>query len=59
MEDDIDYDLVSQALIYLEESGWSELIDERWKNDVIDNIREKFPNIDKNTLNCVLDTVIY
>ena len=59
MEDDIDYDLVSQALIYLEECGWSELIDERWKNDVIDNIREKFPDIDESTLNCVLDTVIY
>ena len=54
----IDKDLVSKVLFHLEESGWSELICSRWKNDVINNIKEKFPNINETTLNYVLKIVL-
>lgn len=54
----IDKKLISKVLSHLEESGWSELICSRWKNDVINNIREKFPNIDDMTLNYVLKIVL-
>lgn len=51
--------LVREALLYLSEIGWSDLIDERWKEDVQKEIKTKFTNIDTDTLNSILETVIY
>ena len=55
----IDKHLVSKALQYLEEQGWSDLIDERWKDDVIKEITNNFPDINEETLNAILNVVIW
>lgn len=55
----INYKLVKEILLYLEKEGWSELIDERWSSEVINEITKKFPRIDENTLNYVLKIVLY
>lgn len=55
----IDKQLSSQVLKYLENIGWSELIDERWKDDVIEIIKTNFPQINKETLNHILKIIIY
>lgn len=31
----INYDLVSKALIFLENEGWSDLIDKKWKKKLL------------------------
>ncbi len=36
---------ISKYLIYLEEDGWSELIDTRWTDEVRDTLIKKFPNM--------------
>lgn len=54
----ISKDMVSEALLYLEEQGWSDLIDSRWKEDVINEIKNKFPNISDEELNEVLNLVL-
>jgi hypothetical protein len=54
----IDNDLVRKSLIYLEEIGWSELIDSRWEKDVINTINEKFPEINEETLNYILKIIL-
>ena len=55
----IDKHLVLKALQYLEEQGWSNLIDERQKNDVIKEITNNFPDINEETLNAILNVVIW
>ena len=50
--------LVRDILIYLETQGWTEIIDERWKSKVKEDILKGFPNIDKDTLNYVLNLII-
>lgn len=54
----IDYILVTQVINYLEESGWTELIDYRWKDNVKTEIQQKFKNINENTLNYILKIVL-
>lgn len=51
-------DNVRNCLLLLEEKGWSELIDSRWKEDVIKEIKNKFPNIPDEDLNEVLNLVL-
>ena len=50
--------LVRDILIYLETQGWTEIIDERWESKVTEDILKGFPNIDKDTLNYVLNLII-
>jgi hypothetical protein len=50
--------LVRDILIYLETQGWTEIIDERWESKVKEDILKGFPNIDKDTLNYVLNLII-
>jgi hypothetical protein len=45
-------------LEYLQEIGWSDLIDSRWRNNVIADIRSKFPQVDDETLEEVLKIVL-
>lgn len=52
-------DIIKEVLIYLENIGWSELIDKRWKKNVREDILKEFPNIDKKTLNYILNLVLY
>lgn len=54
----INYDLVSKALIFLENEGWSDLIDKRWKKDIIKTLKNNFPDMDKETLEHVLECVL-
>ena len=54
----INYDLVSKALIFLENEGWSDLIDKRWKKDIIKTLKYNFPDMDKETLEHVLECVL-
>ena len=51
-------DIIQDALLYLETQGWSDLIDSRWKEDVINEIKDKIPNISDEELNEVLNLVL-
>lgn len=54
----IDKDLVSDVLKYIENRGWTELIDRRWGGEVSDIIKIKFPNINIETLNYILELIL-
>ena len=54
----INYDLVSKALIFLENEGWSDLIDKKWKKEIIKTLKNNFPDMDKETLEHVLECVL-
>lgn len=54
----MDKNKVSEILKYLEDSGWSTLIDGRWKAKVSSDIVSKFPNLDEETLNYVLNLIL-
>lgn len=51
--------LVSEVLNYLEEEGWSELIDPHWETEVKNDILKKYSNIDEETLFYILKIVLY
>ena len=55
----VDYDVVAKALQFLEKKGWSDLIDKRWKKDVTNDLKEAFPDMDKETLGHILECVIF
>lgn len=52
------YEKIKEILEYLDDSGWSELIDSRWKDDVIRDIKLKFPNVNEETLKEVLKVTL-
>ena len=54
----MDKNKVSEVLKYLEDSGWATLIDGRWKAEVSSDIVSKFPNLDEEVLNYVLNLVL-
>lgn len=54
----MDKNKVSEILRYLEDSGWSTLIGGRWKEEVSSAIVVKFPNLDEEILNYVLNLVL-
>lgn len=45
-------------LEYLQKIGWSDLIDRRWRNSVIEDIRSEFPHVDDEILEEVLKIVL-
>ena len=49
---------VKQVLLYLEDAGWTELIDARFERDVTREIAFVFPDITPEVFDEVLDTVI-
>ena len=49
---------VADVLEYLENAGWSELIDSRWERKLTKEIVERFPNITVNVLDEVLSVVL-
>lgn len=51
-------DIVREGLLYLQEQGWSDLIDSRWRDDVIKEIKSRIPNISDEDLNEILDLVL-
>ena len=50
---------VIDVLLYLQEAGWSDLVDERWKNKLEAEIKTKFEYIKQEVLDEVLELVIY
>ena len=54
-----DKDLVSLGLQFLEDKGWSDLIDSRWEEEVKNDLLTEFPNIDKQSLDEIIDIVIW
>ena len=51
-------DIVREGLLCLQEQGWSDLIDSRWRDDVIKEIKERIPNISDEDLNEILKLVL-
>jgi hypothetical protein len=49
---------VKNILNYLEDQGWTELIDSRFEREVIKDVKFIFPNITTEVLEQVLDLVI-
>lgn len=50
--------MISEILHYLTDIGWTELIDSRWKDDVILNIKQEFPNVSDEIINEILRVVL-
>lgn len=50
---------VRDVLLYLQEAGWSDLVDERWKHKLETEIKTKFEYISQEVLDEVLELVIY
>lgn len=49
---------VSKCLQYLEDAGWSDLIDSRYELQVTDELMKQFPNITDDVLVRVLNLVL-
>ena len=49
---------VSNCLQYLEEAGWSDLIDSSYENQVTGELMKQFPNITDDVLVRVLNLVL-
>ena len=49
---------VRDCLLYLEQQGWSDLIDSRWEKDVIEELTNKFPDVSDDILKEVLLVVL-
>ena len=50
--------LISTILLYLSEIGWSDLIDSRWRDNVIRDIKEKFPKTSNSIIEHILEVVL-
>ena len=50
---------IKDVLEFLDESGWSELIDSRWERELTKEIFNKFPNISQEVLDRTLKIVIW
>ena len=51
-------DIIREGLLCLQEEGWSDLIDSRWKDEVIKEIKGRLPNISDEDLNEILKLVL-
>jgi hypothetical protein len=49
---------VRDVLLKIEELGWSELIDSRWKQKLLGDIYDNFPNVSVNIVEEVLKLVL-
>lgn len=49
---------IAEGLKLLENKGWSDLIDKRWKNDVIKELQE-VEGITEEEINEILETVLW
>lgn len=50
--------LVQEVLLKIKELGWSDLIDSRWKQKLLGDIYDNFPDIDVKTVKEVLSLVL-
>ena len=51
-------DIIREGLLCLQEQGWSDLIDSRWRDDVIKKIKGRLPNISDEDLDEILNLVL-
>lgn len=49
---------VNKCLRYLDNAGWSDLIDSRWEDDVVKELKHNFPNISDEVIEKVLELVL-
>lgn len=49
---------VAKCLEYLNEAGWTELIDSRFEEDVVKELKNKFPDLPENIIEEVLNLVL-
>jgi hypothetical protein len=49
---------VNKCLRYLDNAGWSDLIDSRWEEDVVKELKHNFPNISDEVIEKVLELVL-
>lgn len=49
---------VKDVLLKLESLGWTELVDSRWKQKLLGDIYDNFPDIDIKTVEAVLSLVL-
>ena len=49
---------IQRIYSYLEDAGWSELIDSRWRDDVIKEIHENLPDVSDNDIEHVLNIIL-
>lgn len=49
---------VNKCLRYLDNTGWSDLIDSRWEEDVVKELKHNFPNISDEVIEKVLELVL-
>lgn len=50
---------ISGALLFLENLGWSELIDPRWASEVKNDLLKYNPKLSNEEINYILNIVIY
>lgn len=50
---------VTKAWKVLQEKGWSDLIDKRYKKDVIKDLKDSIPNITQEEIQHVLDVCLW
>ena len=49
---------VNNCLRYLDNAGWSDLIESRWEDDVVKELKHNFPNISDEVIEKVLELVL-
>ena len=49
---------IKDCLLYLEQQGWSDLIDSRWEQKVIEELKNKFPDVSDDIIKEVLLVVL-
>ena len=49
---------VNDCLRYLDKAGWPELINSQYENDVVKELKLKFPNITDEVIEKVLELVL-
>ena len=49
---------VAKCLEHLEAAGWTELIDSRFEDDVVKELKTKFPELSENIIEYVLNLVL-
>lgn len=52
-------DNITNAFRCLEAAGWSDLIDKRWKNDVVKELKEGVPGITDDEIKQILEVVLW
>lgn len=50
---------ISMGYRCLENAGWSDLIDIKWKEEVIKELKKEVPDITEDEINEILETVLW